>query len=286
MEQLGDAHGARRTSLHTNIEKARSLLPLHFVEVCAVGRRKERVVVSAPTTDNHMKPWIHSIVSATVLSFAYGCSSAPTAAPKSSPTSVASIPSKPKVEAATASTSPSPSTGKTEAKMAPEQSPTTETASQGDGLRKASRPPVQLLTNSNALYMFNFGESEVGKTAKEQCETDTADRSEVSACLQKARAKVPVESVRFVKKGDEYFWITFNRYKGNLLKWHIIQFQVGEGKSDWVALKPLGKDKGIAPLARVPRTLEIELPNDFSIVLNDPELGKLTFDAKIGMMDD
>jgi hypothetical protein len=51
-------------------------------------------------------------------------------------------------------------------------------------------------------------------------------------------------------------------------------------------LKPLGKDKGLAPMPRIPRTLEIELPNDFSIVLNDPEFGKLIFDAKIGMMEE
>ena len=101
-----------------------------------------------------------------------------------------------------------------------------------------------------------------------------------------ARAKIPIESLRFVKKGHEYWWITLNRYKGNLLKWHVIQFQVGEEKSDWVALRPVGKDNGIAPMARIPRKLEIELPNDFSIVMKDPEFGKLTFDAKIGLFDD
>jgi hypothetical protein len=53
-----------------------------------------------------------------------------------------------------------------------------------------------------------------------------------------------------------------------------------------VTLKPLGKDKGIAPMPRVPRTLEIDLPNDFSIVMKDPEFGKLTFDAKIGLFED
>jgi hypothetical protein len=104
--------------------------------------------------------------------------------------------------------------------------------------------------------------------------------------VQKARDKVPVESVRFTKKGNEYWWVTLNRYKGNLLKWHLIQFQVGEEKSDRVTLKLVGKDKGVAPLGKLPKTLEIELPNDYSILLTDPEFGKMSFDAKFGKVEE
>ena len=233
-----------------------------------------------------MKTWVRTVVSIAVLSFAYACSSAPAATPKSPPASEGPIASKAAANSTAAPSSRPVATDKNAAKSASEKAPATEAPTQGDGLRKASRPPVQLLTNSNALFMFNFNESEVGKAAKEQCESAGGARNEISACLEKARAKVPIESLRFVKKGADYWWITLNRYKGNLLKWHIIQFQVGEEKSDWVALKPIGKDKGIAPMARIPRTLEIELPNDFSIVLNDPEFGKLMFDAKIGMIED
>lgn len=232
-----------------------------------------------------MRIWIRSVVSSALLCFAYACSSAPVATPKSPPPP-APVASKPEPKSAAVPSTQSASSETSAAKAAPVLTPPPEQSSQGDGLRKASRPPVQLLTNSNALYVFNFSESDVGKTAKEQCEAAGGDRNEISTCVQKARVKVPIEFERFVKKGAEYWWITFNRYKGNLLKWHIIQFQVGEEKSDWVALKPLGKDKGLAPMPRIPRTLEIELPNDFSIVLNDPEFGKLIFDAKIGMMDE
>src|SRR5512142_1533204 len=232
-----------------------------------------------------MKTWVRSVVSTALVSVAYGCSSAGTAAPKApspAPERAAAAP-QPAAASSVAPAQPA-SVGKTAA--APEKAAATEEPSQGDGLRKASRPPIELLTNSNATYMLNFNESEVGKAAKEECEAAGGDRGEISACLQTARAKVPIESLRFVKKGAEYWWITLNRYKGNLMKWHVIQFQVGEEKTDWVALKPFGKDKGIAPMPRVPHRLEIDLPNDFSIVMKDPEFGKLTFDAKIGMFDD
>jgi hypothetical protein len=155
-----------------------------------------------------------------------------------------------------------------------------------DGLRKASRPPAELITGANLVYVFNFKESEVGVAAKKRCSEESEDPSAVGACLEKARGKVPVELIRFIKEpSGELWWVTYNRYKGNLLKWHRVQFQPGEQTADRVTLNLIGKDKGIAPMARVPRHLEIELPNDYSITVKDPENGTMFYDAKIGMMD-
>jgi len=239
-------------------------------------------VFTLSTTVEPMKTCVRSVATVALLALAYGCSSAPAEGPKYPELMEIQVQSKsadgPKAQPAPAA--------KSVAKTPSKPAAAAEIASQGDGLRKASRPPVELLTNSNATYILNFTESEPGKAAKEQCEANGDDRDEISACLKKARSKIPIESLRFVKKGGEYWWITLNRYKGNLLKWHVIQFLVGEEKSDWVALKPIGKDKGLAPMARIPRTLEIELPNDFTIVMKDTEFGKLSFDAKIGLFDD
>lgn len=157
-----------------------------------------------------------------------------------------------------------------------------------DGLRKASRPPGELITGPNLVYMFNFKESEVGKAAHERCTEQAGDsRSELAACMEKARSKVQVESVRFVKESSgEHFFITYNRYKGNLLKWHKVQFMPGEETADRITLNLIGKDKGIAPMARVPRSISIELPNDYTIVVDDPDHGPMMYDAKIGTLED
>lgn len=157
----------------------------------------------------------------------------------------------------------------------------------GDGLRKASRPPAELITGPNLVYVFNFKESAVGAAAQQKCEREAADDPRAQReCLDKARGQVPIESVRFVKdKSDQYWWVTYNRYKGNLLKWHRIQFEPGAATDSSIKLTLIGKDKGIAPLPRVPRSLAIDLPNDYSIVVQDPELGALAYDAKIGVME-
>lgn len=157
-----------------------------------------------------------------------------------------------------------------------------------DGLRKPSRPPNDLITGPNLVYMFNFKESEVGRQAREKCEADFGDSPrDVAACMEKARSKVPVESVRFLKdKSGQHWWVTYNRYKGNLLKWHKVMYRPGEETDDRITLNLIGKDEGIAPMAKVPRSLQVELPNDYTIVLKDPALGAMTYDAKIGTMED
>lgn len=169
---------------------------------------------------------------------------------------------------------------------APAAEAASEPAEERDAIRKASRPPLELLTAPNVVFIFNFTESDVGAAAKQTCDEQAPDDPrENRECLSKARSKVPVEFIRFVKEESGSFqWLTYNKYKGNLLKWHNIQFLPGEETADSIVLKPTGKDKGIAPMARVPRTLHIDLPNDYSIVVNDREHGKMVYDAKIGLM--
>lgn len=156
-----------------------------------------------------------------------------------------------------------------------------------DGLRRASRPPIDLLTGNNVVYVLNFAGSKVGESAKERCDSEHSDDAGAAReCLMKERGKLPVESVRFVKSASgEYWWVTYNRYKGNLLKWHSIQFVPGKADADTVSLTLTGKDKGIAPIPHVPASLNIELPNDYSIIVKDPEHGPMLFDAKLGLLE-
>lgn len=182
---------------------------------------------------------------------------------------------------------PSPKAVPAEAKAAePVKGETAKPADEPrDGLRKASRPPMDLLTGNNVVYVFNFPGSAKGEAAKAQCES-AGDPASVRGCLAKEREKIPVESVRFVKDAHgQFWWVTYNRYKGNLLKWHKVQFMPGKEDADTIKLSLVGKDKGIAPMPRVPAALKVELPNDYSIVISDPEHGEMMFDAKIGLMD-
>jgi hypothetical protein len=189
---------------------------------------------------------------------------------------------KPKPAVAAEKAQPAP---ELEAAAAPEPE---EKDPRADGLRKASRPPNDLITGPNLIYMFNFRQSEVGQAAEQTCGERFGDsRRELAACMEKARSKVPVESIRFIKDPHgQHWWVTYNRYKGNLLKWHKVQYLPGEETDDRITLNLVGKDTGIAPMARVPRHLQVSLPNDYTIVVSDPDHGAMMYDAKIGTIDE
>jgi hypothetical protein len=218
---------------------------------------------------------------ATALAFiAFGCAGA--SPPPSATASSESAPAHaaPAAEPKAQASAPVVESPSAEASAKPVEEPR-------DGLRKASRPPLELLTGNNVVYVLNFPASQVGESAKQRCESEhSGDPGATRECLTKERDKVAVESIRFVKDGSgQYWWVTYNRYKGNLLKWHRIQFLPGKGDDDSVTLNLTGKDKGIAPMPRVPTFLNVELPNDYSIVVKDPQYGAMMYDAKIGMME-
>lgn len=223
--------------------------------------------------------------SALVLGFvALGCAGAspPPSAPASSPSAAIAAAEPPSASDA----APTARAGEPVAQSAPEPSPKPVDEPR-DGLRKASRPPIELLTGNNVVYVFNFSGSKVGESAKERCQSEhEGDPGAARECLTKERDKLAVESVRFVKDpSGQYFWVTYNRYKGNLLKWHRIQFSPGKADADSITLNLIGKDKGVAPMPKVPASLSIELPNDYSIIVSDPEHGAMLYDAKIGLME-
>jgi hypothetical protein len=218
-----------------------------------------------------------------VLSVACSYLAACAAAPHSASSAAPAVPQGPAAAASAPTTPAVPAEAKAAEPVKGDSPKPTEEPR--DGLRKASRPPLDLLTGNNVVYVFNFSGSAKGEAAKAQCEGES-DPASVRACLAAERGKIPVESVRFVKdERGQLWWVTYNRYKGNLLKWHKVQFSPGKEDADTISLNLLGKDKGIAPMPRVPAALKVELPNDYSIVIRDPEHGDMMFDAKIGLMD-
>jgi hypothetical protein len=110
------------------------------------------------------------------------------------------------------------------------------------------------------------------------------DRSAHQACVEKLRRKVTAKILRFVNKNEQWWWVTYDKRGDQLVTMHKIPFEFGEVTEQTVALRPTGKDKGLAPLARLPRQFVITVPNEYSIEVNDPVHGKLVYEAKIGIL--
>jgi len=152
---------------------------------------------------------------------------------------------------------------------------------------KATRTPTDILTAPDVVFLFSFNDSEPKAAAEAKCSKKAGDDAKkMNACMAVERKNFPADGQRFKKdEKGQWWWITL-RQKGNrLVALHKIPVELGEETSNTVTLKPVGKDKGSAPM-NPPAKVVFEVPNDYQIALKDPKAGRLVFQAKVGVVTD
>jgi hypothetical protein len=157
---------------------------------------------------------------------------------------------------------------------------------------KTSEPTVtrtakDIVTAPEVTFMFSFNQSEPKEKAEEKCSaTAKDDPKKMALCMKKASAKFEADGIQFKKndKGgeDDWLWITVRRKGNTLTTIHKIPVTFAEDKPTSVKLKPTGKDTGTKPMSP-PSEVLVEVPNEFSIVLKDPDHGRMVYEAKIGI---
>lgn len=148
-----------------------------------------------------------------------------------------------------------------------------------------TRTAKDLITAPDIAFMFSFNDSEPKAKAEEKCTAQSKeDPKKMAQCMTKERAKFDADGMQF-KQNDKgvWEWLTLRRKGSKIITLHRIEFEFGEDKKDHVTLKTAGKDRGSKPYVNVPRTVEIEVPNEFQIAIDDPTHGRLVYEAKIGI---
>ena len=150
---------------------------------------------------------------------------------------------------------------------------------------KATRSAQDILTAPDVVFMFSFNESDVKQAADGKCTASSGnDAKKMNQCMAKAR-KAPgldVDGYRFKQKDNKWFWLTL-RTQGKILHtMHKFEIDFGPEKPGSVTFKPKGKDLGSAP-GHAPASVTFDIPNEYQIVFNDAKLGKLVYEAKIGV---
>lgn len=153
------------------------------------------------------------------------------------------------------------------------------------GMPAVKRTPKDMITAPDVTFMFSFNDSEPKQKAEERCTSQSKnDPKKMAQCMTKERGKFPADGMQFKKndKGD-WTWMTLRR-KGSTIQYlHKIAFDFGDEKETSIVLKLTGKDTGQSPMGKVPSQLTVEVPNEFQIAIQDPEHGRLVYEAKIGI---
>jgi hypothetical protein len=146
------------------------------------------------------------------------------------------------------------------------------------------RTAKDFLTAPETTFMFSFNQSEPKAKAEEKCQKTTkGEGKKMADCMKKASAKFGEDGLQFKQEKGTWYFITLRRKGSTLTTLHKIPFEFGEEKETSVVLKTTGKDSGKTPWRVVPKEVKVEVPNEFSIAIDDPEDGRLVYEAKIGI---
>jgi hypothetical protein len=217
-----------------------------------------------------------------LLLIACGGSSPPAESPK--PADSADAPSDKRADDAKADSSPDEDKDKDKPEAADKPAADKAAAKPADDGPKPTRSAQDILTAPDVVFMFSFNDSDVKQSADSKCAAASGnDAKKQNQCMAKARKGFDVDGYQFKQKDNKWYWLTL-RTKGKVLTtMHKFEVDFGPEKPGSVTLKPKGKDLGSAP-GHTPASVTFDVPNDYQIVMNDPKLGKLVYEAKIGIL--
>jgi hypothetical protein len=152
-------------------------------------------------------------------------------------------------------------------------------------LEKPSRPVRQILETKDTVFFLSFEDSDPGKNAEASCaKTSAEDPQKNASCLAKARQPFEGLGYRFTRSPKDETLFTILRRQGNSLSvLHKFRFTYGKESEAAAVIKLEGKDEGPVKWEKLPPELKLEVPNDYTIVVQDPKHGRLVYAAKVGI---
>ena len=226
---------------------------------------------------------IHGLIAGAFGLAVLACGSAPP--PNSPPSPPPGPPARPAAAPAAADTpaaSDSPSAGSAAA---------TEPAAPAEPPKAAEpavpRSPRAILVAREVAFLIEYAKSDPKTKAEAACEKKSnGDESRRTACIDKAKKNFLADVVRFQQNDKGACTVTIYKRSGDSLV-EIFRGPVTltDEPPDKVRAE-FAKGKGARPLFRGAKHGTILVPDDYSIEIDDPLLGKLYYSAKIGLVSD
>ena len=150
---------------------------------------------------------------------------------------------------------------------------------------KPSRPAIEILTGPDTAFLINYSGSEPLEAARKACtDKSSADDEAIAKCMAEARDSFKADVLRFKSDGKHVSFVIYKRDGSRLDEVYSARVELSEESPSSVKVKFSGGDKGLRPLLKSKRELVIRVPNDYSFVWSDPDLGRLVYEAKVGLV--
>ncbi|HEU5075148.1 MAG TPA: hypothetical protein VFU02_13250 [Polyangiaceae bacterium] len=171
---------------------------------------------------------------------------------------------------------------------------TAESGGEGEGegeAEKDSEPKAEaqrLLTEEGTAFLYDFSKSDAGEKAKERCEKSSGGNAEKNAsCMSKATKAVKPQGFKFERDKeteDGWLFVRFEIRGTRPVEINRVKAEFADDTGKKITIKTQGPDKarGGKP---VPATFEIELPDQYTLIIDEPGRGKSVYEPKLGLFD-
>jgi hypothetical protein len=148
--------------------------------------------------------------------------------------------------------------------------------------------PSATLTATRVAFLIDYNNSDAKTKAEAACDKapKREDAAVKAACMSKAREHFLPDVLVF--KAGRGGRVTLTIYKRNemaLKEVYVAPVSLKDEGPSSVRVKFKGGGSGQRPLFKNTNSPTIDLPNDYTLEINDPEYGKLHYDAKIGLVN-
>jgi hypothetical protein len=148
---------------------------------------------------------------------------------------------------------------------------------------KVTRTAKDIVTAPDVIFMFSWNSSDVKEKAEKVCDAEAKDNPKKrAACLDREKKKIDFDGMSFKQEKGRWYWSIIKRKGKTLVNLHKVPVEFDKDEEHSVVLKPAGKDEG-TKRGGAPGETKVSVPNEYQIEIDDPELGKTVYEAKIGL---
>jgi hypothetical protein len=169
-----------------------------------------------------------------------------------------------------------------QAKMGPDQGA-------HEARHEPQRSPAAVLkglTHPGVVFMVEYSLTDAYQRATDACIAEAkADAKKRAACPSRVREQFTADVIRFSEDDDgRLWWMIYKRKGDELVETHSTRVELDVSAAPAVTMKTLGYGTGKRQLFKGLSRIEIGVPNEYSIEIQDPEFGRLVYDAKVGLV--
>jgi hypothetical protein len=218
---------------------------------------------------------------AVMLSALAGCGGGPPAAAPATETA-------PPAAAAPAPSAASPSEAPAAAEPAPAPPASAgpaPSAAPAEAAPQSVRSLGDVITAPTIAYMLSDGESGLRAAAEKVCTAKSGeDLAARASCMEKEREKFTADVLVFGKENKVLYLTVYRRVRSNLTELAKCRIELVKDADRSVGIHILS-EKGGRPIFAGKKDFVVTAPSESTIQLDDPQHGKLVYEARIGLVD-